>query len=322
MRTGAHLLSLRAGAVLLTLGLGLAACDTVTGPPGLAPQPRPAPDVTQVPVDADPSAARSAASRALERHYARVQSDLLAQGRLRRDSGAPAAKPGPARLAETFLSVALFEEGGLTSASARETRLRKWAAPVRLAIHFGETVPEAQRAADTRTLRAYAGRLARATRHPVSVSDGPANFHVFVLNEDDRSTALPRLRAAMPELDAASLRDIRTLPRSVLCIVYAQTEPATGALRRAIAIVRGEHPDLLRTSCLHEEIAQGLGLLNDSDAARPSIFNDDEEFALLTEHDTRLLRMLYDPRFRPGMTLAQARPVAYAIAAELSGGAS
>jgi hypothetical protein len=44
-------------------------------------------------------------------------------------------------------------------------------------------------------------------------------------------------------------------------------------------VIRAEHPDLLRLSCLHEEIAQGLGLPNDSPRARPSIFNDDEEFA-------------------------------------------
>ena len=46
----------------------------------------------------------------------------------------------------------------------------------------------------------------------------------------------------------------------------------------AVAIVRGEHPDLMRLSCIHEELAQGLGLANDSPYARPSVFNDDEEF--------------------------------------------
>ena len=31
-----------------------------------------------------------------------------------------------------------------------------------------------------------------------------------------------------------------------------------------------DDPDLLRLSCMHEEIAQGLGLANDSPLARPS----------------------------------------------------
>ena len=87
-------------------------------------------------------------------------------------------------------------------------------------------------------------------------------------------------------------------------------------------MVRAEHPDLLRLSCLHEEIAQGLGLANDSPRARPSIFNDDEEFALLTRQDELMLRMLYNPAFRPGMTEAEARPIAEALASELLGGES
>ena len=66
-------------------------------------------------------------------------------------------------------------------------------------------------------------------------------------------------------------------------------------------------------SCVHEEMAQAMGLPNDSPEARPSLFNDDLEFALLTEHDAILLRMLYDPRLRPGMTAAEVRPLLPAI---------
>ena len=78
----------------------------------------------------------------------------------------------------------------------------------------------------------------------------------------------------------------------------------------------------MRLSCLHEEIAQGLGLANDSPRARPSIFNDNEEFALLTPQDELMLRMLYDPRLTPGMTEGQARPIAAALATQFLGGES
>jgi hypothetical protein len=69
-------------------------------------------------------------------------------------------------------------------------------------------------------------------------------------------------------------------------------------------------------------MAQGLGLANDTPRARPSIFNDDDEFALLTRHDELLLKMLYDPRLSPGMTLDKARPIIAQMAEELLGGAS
>ena len=75
----------------------------------------------------------------------------------------------------------------------------------------------------------------------------------------------------------------------------------------------------MRRSCVHEELAQGLGLANDSPYARPSIFNDDDEFALLTAHDEILLRLLYHPDLTPGMTPDQARPIVARILARRDG---
>ena len=76
----------------------------------------------------------------------------------------------------------------------------------------------------------------------------------------------------------------------------------------------------MRQSCVHEELAQGLGLADDSPQARPSIFNDDDEFALLTTHDEELLRLLYSPELVPGMTADQARPIIHRLLAERRGG--
>ncbi|MDM7255630.1 MAG: DUF2927 domain-containing protein, partial [Paracoccus sp. (in: a-proteobacteria)] len=98
---------------------------------------------------------------------------------------------------------------------------------------------------------------------------------------------------------------------------FAYAEGTGAAYAHAVAVIRAELPPRLRMSCIHEELAQGMGLANDSPRARPSIFNDDEEFALLTRHDELLLRLLYDRRLRPGMTQAEAAPLIRSIAAEL-----
>ena len=66
-------------------------------------------------------------------------------------------------------------------------------------------------------------------------------------------------------------------------------------------------------------MAQGLGLANDSPQARPSIFNDDDEFALLTTHDEMLLKILYNPALSPGMSAEAARPVVRRLAAQVTG---
>ena len=108
---------------------------------------------------------------------------------------------------------------------------------------------------------------------------------------------------------------IENLGRESYCLVVAADPADDGVITQAVAVIRDELPVLLRLSCIHEELAQGLGLANDSPSARPSIFNDDDEFGRLTAMDERMLSMLYDPRLKPGMDAAEARPIVARLAA-------
>ena len=294
-------------------------------PPAPPPDPVPAPDLPPPePVAPDP-APRSDLSLALGLYYQRLQNDLLAQGLLRGDDGLADAPFTDAMLARNFVRIALYDEytdtGGTLRPGATISRLRRWEVPVRFGMEFGATVPPAQVARDRASVTAYVGRLGRLTGRTMTVdAPGPANFHVLFLHEDERLAIGARLRELVPGIAESSVRAVVNLPRSTLCVVVAFSEPGQSAYTRAVAIVRAEHPDLMRLACIHEELAQGLGLANDHPDARPSIFNDDEEFALLTGHDGLLLRMLYDPRLTTGMTAAEAAPIARTIAAELLGG--
>ena len=91
-------------------------------------------------------------------------------------------------------------------------------------------------------------------------------------------------------------------------LVDVQVDADTGVITGAMIVIKDELEDVLRESCIHEELVQTLGLMNDDENVRPSIFNDDQEFAILTEHDEYLLRILYDERLRTGMTSDEARP--------------
>lgn len=57
--------------------------------------------------------------------------------------------------------------------------------------------------------------------------------------------------------------------------------------------------------CLHEEIAQALGPLNDLYRLPDSIFNDDNFHTVLTGFDMLILRAYYSPQLRNGMTRGQ-----------------
>ena len=324
---------------LLLAGLAgavLAGCEILPDEPSPPPSSpaapaRPAPAPTPPPAKParlDPSPVPpSAASRELAAYYGRLQQDLLVQDLLRTNGGGPDTPFTDTMLVRDFERIALAEEyargAGFARGSGELGRIKKWTGPVRISVEFGASVDAEQRIKDTGDVTAYARRLARVTGHPISVSQSNANFHVLFMGEDDSAQIKPRIRALVPEINAASLAIFDNLPRSIHCLVLAFSGSQDGYdYARAVALIRDEHPDLLRQSCIHEEVAQGLGLGNDSPEARPSIFNDDDEFALLTTHDEMLLKILYDPRLKPGMTAEQVRPVVRELAARLTGGPS
>jgi len=271
-------------------------------------------------------AAPSARSDALRTYYTRIEDRLVSRGLLRVDGGGPDTPFTDTQLARNFVRIALFDEyvsdGGILRARATASNLSRWSGPVRMSVEFGDTIPADQRLSDRIEVAKYANRLARVTGHPITMSNANPNFYVMFLNEGDRLGSEARLRQMVPGIAPSSMRAILDLPSNQLCIVVAFSEAGKSTYSKAIAVIRGEHPDLLRKSCIHEELAQGLGLPNDSPAARPSIFNDDEEFGLLTTHDEMLLRMLYDPRLRNGMDAAEAAPIVRQIATELTMGSA
>lgn len=272
------------------------------------------------PVEAEPSQA----SKDLADYYDRVQRNLLARGLLRTDGGGPDTAFTDTMLIRNFQKIALEDEyergNGLKPSAGGSSAIKKWTKPIRMTVEFGPRVPMGQRDWDRRQVASYAARLGRVSGHPVTMSDRDANFHVLFMSEDDKDLIAPRIQAIVPDVNPSALRVLGNLPRAIHCIVVAFSDTVGGYdYGTAIAVIRSEHPELLRRSCIHEEIAQGFGLTNDDPRARPSIFNDDDEFALLTGHDEMLLKILYDPRLKPGMTAEEAMPIVREQAEELAG---
>lgn len=299
-------------AIALTLSLAaLVACDPIdTGATAPTSSVASAPQISE-------------ASQSLRNYYVHLQQDHQARGLLRVDGGGPDTPFTPDMLARNFEKIAFFEEyarnTGISQAGAASD-LRRWDRPVRINMEFGPSVTPAMRAADQAALDALVPRLANATGHKISQAATRANFHVLVMGQDDHDTLEARIDALLPNAAPSTRALFLNIPRDFLCFVttFSTSEPGHH-YDTAVALIRAEQPDLLRKSCLHEEIAQGLGLPNDDPKARPSIFNDDDEFALLTTHDEMLLNMLYDKRLSAGMTVDEARPIIYILAREQTG---
>jgi hypothetical protein len=74
--------------------------------------------------------------------------------------------------------------------------------------------------------------------------------------------------------------------------------------RMAIFVPTDVSPQETR-DCLHEEIAQALGPVNDLYRLSDSIFNDDNFHTVLTGYDMLILRTYYDSKLKNGMTKEQ-----------------
>lgn len=273
------------------------------------------------PLAALPEQTSSTDSADLAAYYQDLQNTLLSQGLLRMDGGADIPLSAE-MLATNFTRIALNEEysaGGTIARSAPIT-LTRWADPVRVSLTFGAAVPAAQQAADRGRIAAYLARLSKITGHPIGLSNSKPNFFITIATVEERRLLGPAIQSALPQLSASQVAGVTNLDRSTYCLVWTQSDLQSGQYDRAYVFIPAEHPDLMRLACMHEELAQGLGLPNDSGLARPSIFNDDEEFALLTRQDELMLRMLYDPALRPGMTAAEAGPIITSLANRLLGG--
>nr|WP_132860393.1 DUF2927 domain-containing protein [Shimia isoporae] len=119
-------------------------------------------------------------------------------------------------------------------------------------------------------------------------------------------------------IEAVTRRDIRrTLPQAACFVVPNITalREYKGARRSgaanwadlqkrekiAIFVPNDTTPQETR-DCLHEELAQALGPLNDLYRLPDSVFNDDDVHAVLTGFDMTVLRAYYDPSLKSGMT--------------------
>ncbi len=145
---------------------------------------------------------------------------------------------------------------------------------------------------------------------------------------------VPANEEAAITVEVVSRRDLQRFVPQAACFVVPRVaswaeyrRDRAGALvdwttlktreRLAIFIPGDTSPQEIR-DCLHEEMAQALGPLNDLYRLSDSVFNDDNFHTVLTGFDMLVLRAYYDPALRSGMTPQQVADRLPAILARLN----
>lgn len=263
------------------------------------------------------------AGRIPDKAWADYEAALLAEGKLRTDRAAKDIPFDRADLADHFGKVAFgidpeFARDRTEAALAESQIIRKWRGPIRFRIYGHPSPP------DRRWIVGMFGRLPGLTGLDIAEAtegaEGRPNFLVFFLDQKQRIEVLQSYDPRGDDLTREEMTDLfsdTTTCSTSAIYPSAKDDPDYGVIYLVAASIRAELPDRMRTSCIEEEIVQSMGLIRDDDSVRPSIFNEDEEFAYMTRHDEYLLRILYDPRLTPGMPRDRAMPIVRQIVGEL-----
>lgn len=215
-----------------------------------------------------------------------------------------ASKPGGtnrsnADLARDFLDLTFYLESGRAL-----DRLTKFEGPISLRV-TGR--PPASLGPD---LKRLLSRLRNEAQIDIRQTNSPnANITIEATSRAAIHRVLPQA-ACFVAPNVSSIDEYRKLRRSA-ATNWALLETRQ---RMAIFVPNDVSPQELR-DCLHEELAQALGPLNDLYRLHDSVFNDDNVHAVLTGFDMLILRAYYDPALRSGMSRGQ---VAAALPAVLN----
>lgn len=216
------------------------------------------------------------------------------------------------QLHQNFLAIAMRAEAADDVDLAGNITVAKWVKPLRYQL-VGATREDAARVASLAT------RVQRLTGIDIAPADAlEPNVRVSFVPFRHRDNAIFQLTdqgTLGPAVRGLVMR-WRDTEREK-CLGLISVDPKSGAIGKTDILIKNELPPTIRNACIVEEIVQSLGLMNDVPHARPSIFNDSQEFLDLTTHDEFLLRILYDPRVRPGMTLRMMRPLVAQIIREV-----
>mgnify|MGYP000152544613 CR=1 FL=1 len=200
-------------------------------------------------------------------------------------------------LLSSFYEIALNNEY-----STKKSTVRKWTKAVR--YYFVHRV--ADQALHEKLSKLHLQHLIDITGVDIKAVKQKSKANLLIVFSTEKRLENELLN----EFKIKSKRQRNQLFRHSVCLAHFSINP-DNSIRKAIVIIPVDraraHAKLL--ACIVEELTQIMGLPNDSDKVFPSIFNDKSFNDLLTGLDYLLLKMLYHPMVKVGMTKAAVAPV-------------
>jgi hypothetical protein len=207
------------------------------------------------------------------------------------------------QIIDGFLKTAFGAEYHL---AGKVDRIRKYDAPVRVFIDGAKRVDRKAQLAN------IVADIATRVRHlDIAMAENGESANVVVKLVRDRD--LYRTIGAFYGSERA--REIRSNLDPQCLSGFRKNEKYE--IEHSDVILTVDNGDFIFFDCAYEELLQSLGPINDTNSIPWTMFNDSVQMGFFDVYDQYLLNILYDPRIRPGMSVAEVRAVLPQVLADV-----
>ena len=203
---------------------------------------------------------------------------------------------------EGFLKTAFGAEYHL---AGRVDRIRKYDAPVRVFADGNRPDRKTQ-------LAKVVADIARRVQHlDIAMADTSDGANVLVKLVRDRDL----FRTISTFYGSERAREINTSLDPQCLSGFRKNDKYE--IEHSDVILTVDNGDFTFLDCAYEELLQSLGPINDTSTVPWTMFNDNVSMGFFDVYDQYILNVLYDPRIKAGMTVAEVKAVLPEVLADV-----
>jgi hypothetical protein len=190
--------------------------------------------------------------------------------------------------------------------AGRVDRIRKYDMPVRV---FADAAKRPDRKAQLARVVADIGQRIQHLDIAMAESSEDANIIVNLVRDRDLDSTIRKFYGS------ERAREIHTSLDPQCLSGFRKNEQFE--IEHSDVILTVDNGDFTFLDCAYEELLQSLGPINDTSSVPWTMFNDQVSMGFFDIYDQYILNILYDPRIKTGMTIAEVRDVLPEVLADV-----
>jgi hypothetical protein len=190
--------------------------------------------------------------------------------------------------------------------AGRVDRIRKYDMPVRV---FADAARRPDRKAQLAKVVADIGRRIQHLDIAMADSSDDANIIVNLVRDRDLYSTITKFYGS------ERAREIRASLDPQCLSGFRKNEQFE--IEHSDVILTVDNGDFTFFDCAYEELLQSLGPINDTSSVPWTMFNDQVSMGFFDIYDQYILNILYDPRIKTGMSIAEVKDVLPEVLADV-----